>query len=69
MSPVVQWGVPRLMEDLRQPAPDDIVAAAESSHALLAPLADRDWSVPAVVLAAVLRSMPDGARLPPRRHG
>ena len=35
------------MEDLREPGPDDVAAAAEASHALLAPLADRDWSVAA----------------------
>ena len=31
------------MQDLREPGPDDVLAAAEASHALLAPLADRDW--------------------------
>ena len=33
------------MEDLREPGPDDVVAAAEASHDLLSPLADKDWSV------------------------
>ena len=33
------------MEDLREPGPDDVLAASEAAHALLAPLADRDWSV------------------------
>ncbi len=32
------------MDDLRMPGPDDLEAAAAASHALLAPLADRDWS-------------------------
>ena len=32
------------MEDLYEPGPDDVEAAAAASHALLAPLADRDWS-------------------------
>ena len=35
------------MDDLREPGPDDVVAAAEASHALLSPLADMDWSVTA----------------------
>ena len=35
------------MDDLREPGPDDVIAAAEASHALLSPLADRDWSVSA----------------------
>ncbi|MDE2803449.1 MAG: maleylpyruvate isomerase family mycothiol-dependent enzyme [Chloroflexota bacterium] len=35
------------MDDIREPTPDDVVAAAEASHALLAPLADRDWSATA----------------------
>ncbi len=33
------------MDDLFAPGPEDIAAVAEASHALLAPLADRDWSV------------------------
>ena len=35
------------MDDLREPTPDDVAAAAEASYALLAPLAERDWSVTA----------------------
>ncbi len=33
------------MEDLREPGPNDVLAAAEAAHALLAPLVGRDWSV------------------------
>lgn len=33
------------MEDLREPGPEDVVAALEASYALLSPLADRDWSI------------------------
>ena len=33
------------MEDLREPGPDDVVATAEASYALLSPLAEKDWSV------------------------
>ncbi|MDE2900838.1 MAG: maleylpyruvate isomerase family mycothiol-dependent enzyme [Chloroflexota bacterium] len=32
------------MDDIRVPTPDDVAAAAQASYALLAPLADRDWS-------------------------
>ena len=35
------------MEDLFAPGPEDVEAAIAASHALLAPLADRDWSVAA----------------------
>ena len=35
------------MDDLREPGPEDVVAAAEASYALLSPLADMDWSVTA----------------------
>ena len=33
------------MDDLREPGPEDVVAAAEASYALLSPLAEMDWSV------------------------
>ena len=33
------------MDDLLEPGPDDVIAAAEASHDLLSPLADMDWSV------------------------
>ena len=35
------------MQDIHVPTPDDIIAAADASHALLAPLAGRDWSATA----------------------
>ena len=51
------------MDDLREPGPDDVVAAAEASHALLSPLVDMDWSVIAGDLEWGLPPDP-GARMP-----
>ncbi len=33
------------MEDLREPGPDDVIAAAETAFALFSTLVDMDWSV------------------------